>query len=127
MVRWGIKSVITLGVNLALLTVWVEYAGIWPVAAAGINWLTVPILGYVITDRWVFRDAPSAAGLRGHFYRYLSMISVNNSAKIGNFVIFIVLIHVGIDYRAAWVIGAAAVFFFTFGGNRMVWTREIGA
>jgi putative flippase GtrA len=126
-IKWGIKSVVTLSLNLALLTVWVDGLGIPAELAAAINWLTVPIVGYAISDVWVFADHESATGWRGHARRYITMITVNNTAKLGNYAIYVVLIQVGIDYRVSWVIGAVAVFALTFGGNREVWRRGVGA
>jgi putative flippase GtrA len=74
----------------------------------------------------VFNDHDSADGWRGHLRRYVAMLTVNNSAKLGNYLIYVVLIQVGLDYRLAWVIGAVAVFLVTFGGNREVWRRGVG-
>lgn len=120
-VRWGIKSVGGLLANLGLLTVWVEYLAIPPEFAVGINWLLISLVGYVVTDKWVFGESESPTGPLAIAKQYLGMQSVMTVGKLLNYAIYVGLIHIGNDYRVAWASGAVVVFIATFLGNRYLW------
>lgn len=122
MVRWGVKSVGGLAANLLLLTLWVDVVGFAAWWAVGINWVLVSIVGYLVTDNWVFRDAKSASGLVDNVKRYLGMQGVMSAGKAANYAIYIGLLSV-VDYRVAWATGAVVTFTVTFAGNRWLWTR----
>jgi putative flippase GtrA len=123
MVRWGIKSVGGLLANLALLTLWVDVVGFAAWWAIGINWILVSLVGYVVTDRWVFANGESATGLVGNIKRYIGMQGVMSTGKAANYVIYLGLLSV-VDYRIAWTVGAIVTFAVTFAGNRWLWVSD---
>lgn len=124
-VRWGVKSVGGLAANLALLTLWVDYLGIWPELAIGINWVLISIAGYAVTDRWVFREADSPRGVGANLKRYVGMQSVMAGGKAVNYVLYVGLMWAGVEYRVAWVVGAVVVFAATFTGNKVLWESAV--
>lgn len=121
LVKWGGKSALGLGLNLALLTGWVELADIRPEVAVLVNWLLVTTAMYVVTDRWVYSARPSPASLRGHARRYVELELVKGASKLGNYAIFLALLEVGVVYQASWAIGAVAMFGLTFVSSRYLW------
>lgn len=120
-VRWGVKSVGGLAANLALLTVWVELAGVPAEYAVALNWLLISVAGYVVTDRWVFQAAETPGGVRANLRRYLGMQSVMALSKGVNYALYLALLWAGVEYHVAWVAGAVVVFVVTFAGNRLLW------
>lgn len=122
---WGLKSVGGLVLNLALLTVWVDYVGLAAELAIFPNWLLISLLGYVFTDRVVFPSAESPVGWIAKGRRYIGMQSVMALSKALNYGIYVVLLWVNVEYRIAWVIGAVVTFSISFLGNRRLWTRSI--
>lgn len=122
--RWAIKSGVGLGINLALLTVWVDGVGIPPQVAIFINWALLSIYGYLVTQRWVFDETKSIHGLRGHVRQFVGMQGILAGGKVVNYVVYVVLISVGLDYRISWVVGAVVSLAINFGGNRVWWTRS---
>lgn len=123
-VRWAVKSGIGLSINLALLTVWVEWAGIPPQVAIFINWALLSGYGYVVTRHWVFEDTVELDGLRDHVRQYLGMQGILAGGKVVNYLAFVALIAVGLDYRVSWVLGALLGLAISFGGNRKWWTSQ---
>lgn len=119
--RWGIKSGIGLSINLALLTVWVDGVGIPPELAVFINWALLSVYGYVLTNRWVFEDTKPVVGARAHAKQWLGMQGILAGGKVVNYVAYVVLIHVGVEYRVSWVLGAVLGLAISFGGNRAWW------
>jgi putative flippase GtrA len=120
----GLKSALALGINVALLTVWVELLSVPAELAAVVNAALIPPFMYVVTDRWVFSDAGSPTSLRGHVKQFAGMYAANSSAKVGNYAIFVVLINFTmVSYQAAWVIGAVVMFVGSFLLNRHWWGR----
>lgn len=120
-IRWGIKSVGGLVANLALLTVWVDGLGLAAWWAVGINWVVISLVGYVVTDGWVYRQTPSPSGLISNARRYVGMQGVMGLSKVANWGIYVVLLPV-VDYRVAWAVGAVVTFLATFGGTRALWS-----
>lgn len=125
LVAWGVKSVGGLALNLALLTVWVDYVGISPELAIFPNWVLISCLGYVFTDRVVFSSSVSPVGWLANIRRYIGMQSVMLLSKGLNYAIYVGLLWVGTEYRLAWAIGAVVTFGVSFVGNRTLWTRSI--
>jgi putative flippase GtrA len=123
MVKWGLKAVGGLALNLALLTVWVDGLGFAAWWAVGINWVLISLVGYVVTDLWVFRGEDSPAGLVSHIKQYVGMQTVMATSKGANWAIYVALLSVGVDYRVAWLTGAVVVFLGTFAGNAILWRR----
>lgn len=126
-VRWGLKSGVGLGINLALLTVWVDGIGIPPQVAIFINWALLSVYGYVVTHRWVFAETKSLSGLRDHARQWLGMQGILAGGKAINYVVYVALIWVGLDYRVGWVLGAVVGLVVSFGGNRRWWARSDGS
>lgn len=121
--RWAIKSAVGLGINLALLTVWVDHAGIPAEIAIWINWALLSVYGYVLAGQWVFEDTKSITGVREHARQWLGQQLIQGGGKVINFAVYYAILGV-VDYRLAWVIGAAAGFAVSFGGNREWWTNS---
>ncbi len=121
--RWGVKSVGGLAANLLLLTLWVDVVGWAAWWAVGINWILIAIVGYVVTDQWVFLGADSPKAVLGHVRQFIGMQTVMTSGKAINYLIYVVLLPV-VDYRIAWVIGAVVTFVGTYLGNRYLWTSD---
>lgn len=120
-VRWGMKSGLGLGINLVLLTVWVEKAGIRPEYAIFINWVLLSVYGYLITHHWVFKDTKELTAPLDHVRQYVGMQGILAGSKVLNYAIYVLLIHVGLDYRASWVVGAGVAVLASFGLNREWW------
>lgn len=123
LVRWIAKSGFGLTLNLALLTVWVDGAGIRPELAVFINWAILSVYGYLMARWWVFDDAISPDGVRGHLRQYVGMQGILAGGKLVNYVVYVALVWLHIDYRVAWVLGAGVGLLVSFGGNREWWTE----
>lgn len=123
-VRWAAKSGVGLGINLILLTVWVDGLGIPPQVAIFINWALLSVYGYLVTRHWVFEDTKRIQGVRGHVRQFLGMQGILASGKVVNYLVFIVILEFGVDYRLSWVLGAVVGLAVSFGGNRAWWTRS---
>lgn len=126
-VRWGLKSGVGLGVNLALLTVWVDGVGIRPELAIWINWALLSVYGYLVTKWWVFDDTVTIDGAREHVRQWLGMQGILAGGKLVNYVVYVALIWIGLDYRVGWVLGAVVGLAVSFGGNRRWWVRSDGS
>lgn len=122
LIRWAVKSGIGLGVNLALLTVWVDSFGVPPQVAIFINGGLLSVYGYLVTMWWVFDDTKQIQSVRGHVKQFLGMQGILAGGKIVNYLIYVALIWAGIDYRVSWVLGALVGLVISFGGNRTWWT-----
>jgi len=119
-VKWGLKAVGGLAANIVLLTFWVDYVGLAAWAAIIPNFLLISAVGYTVTNRWIFPDGVSPSTFRGHVRQYAGMQAANLAGKAGNYAVYLVLLPV-VDYRAAWVVGAAVTFALTFGLNKLWW------
>lgn len=124
-IRYFIQSVAGLLVGLALLTLWVDGAGIAPQLAVFINWALLGVVNCAVLDRWVFDDADPATTLRGFANRFVGMQAAMISSKGVNYVIYVVLIEVGIFYQGAWVVGAGVSFVMSFILNRRWFGRAL--
>lgn len=123
-VRWGAKSAVALGLNVALLTVWVDGVGVPAALAAPLNAVLIPPAMYVVVDRWVFAERGSPDSLRGHAKQFAGMYAANSSAKVGNYLIYLGLVELTpTPYQIAWVVGAVVMFVTSFGLNRELWRR----
>jgi len=114
LVRYGLKAVAGLIVGLALLTVWVDVAGIPPAIAALLNMVVLGVVGTVVMDRWVFQSSPPATTLRGFLRRLIGAQAAVLSSKGVNYVIYVALLSVAVPYRLAWVGGAVVSFAVSF-------------
>lgn len=121
-VRWAVKSAVGLGINLALLTVWVDGFGIWPEVAVLINWVLLSVYGYVVSRRWVFEETVALSGVWDHARQYLGMQGILATSKVVNYLVYVGLLRVTEFYQAAWVVGAAVGLLVSFGGNWEWWT-----
>lgn len=122
-VRWGIKSGAGLGINLALLTVWADWVGIWPEVAVLINWLLLSLYGYLLSLYWVFEDVKALSGVRDHLTQWAGMQGILAGGKVVNYLVYVGLLQTtAVDYRIAWVIGAVGGLVVSFGGNWEWWT-----
>jgi putative flippase GtrA len=125
LVRWGLKAVGGLAANLALLTLWVDVVGFAAWWAVGINWLLISLVGFAVTDRWVYGATDSPDGWMALARRYLGLQSVMAGSKAANWLLYVALLPV-VDYRVAWALGAVVTFLATFAGSRWLWTASRG-
>lgn len=123
LVRWGIRAVGGLAVNIILLTFWVEYVGLAEWLAIIPNWVILSVTMYAVTDKWVFAGFESASSLAGHVKQFAGSESIMLAAKGLNYAIYLGLLSL-IDYRLAWIVGAVISFGVTFLGNRWWWARR---
>lgn len=121
--KWLAKSLGGLIANLTLLTVWVEWVGLSPAVAIIPNFVIISVVGYTVTNRWIWPDGITPVTVRGHATQYVGMQAANMSGKVANYGIYLVLVPV-FDYRLAWVIGAGMTFLITFSLNKKWWERS---
>lgn len=119
-IKWGLKAVGGLALNVALLTVWVDVVGLNEVLAIVPNFVIISTLGYTITNRWIWPDGVSPTSPRGHARQYLGMQAANFAGKAANFAIYILLLA-WVPYQVAWVLGAVLTFTVTFLLNQWWW------
>lgn len=122
--KWLAKSVGGLLANLKLLTLWVEYANLSPAIAIIPNFFIISVVGYTVTNRWIWPDGVTPSNVRGHLTQYAGMQAANAGGKMGNYAVFLVLLPF-VDYRVAWVIGAGVTFLITFSLNKRWWERSM--
>lgn len=121
--KWFAKSVGGLLANLALLTVWVEYAGLSPAVAILPNFVIISVVGYTVTNYWIWPNGITPSTAVGHITQYAGMQAANMGGKVANYGVYLVLIPF-VDYRVAWVIGAGVTFLITFTLNKRWWERS---
>lgn len=115
--RYAAKGAIATIVNVLLMSGFVEVGGLRPTVAAIISTgILIPVLGYPMMTRYVFKTHDGIQVRR--LGKYAATIL---SGKGLNYAVFAVLLHVGVWYPAAWVIGSATVFLGTFTVNRRIW------
>jgi len=122
-IKWGLKSLVGLALNIALLTVWVDYVGVSPALAIFPNFVLISLLGYTVTNRWIWPDGVTPTSLSGHARQYAGMQTANLAGKAANYVLYLLLLPF-LAYQTAWVAGALMTFTVTFLGNRWWWTRN---
>lgn len=121
MVKFGVKGGAGLLVNLALLTLVVEFTPVPESLAIFVAWAITLVPGYVATDKWVFAVFPSPDGVGSHAHRGGLFYGVMWSGKALNYAIYLGLLYLAVPYQAAWAIGAVVVFPLTFGVNYACW------
>lgn len=122
--RYGVKGAAFVLINVAVQMVLVELGGLHPATAAALSTATLPLLGYVAMNRFVFPDA-RASSRRAHLKRFGQYVGVNYSSKLVNYVLFLALLWIGVWYPAAYIIGAGVVFIGSFSLNRWLWHGEV--
>lgn len=120
LLKWGLKAIGGLLANVALLTVWVDGAGIHPAVAVILNWVIISVAGYGVANYWIFPDGVTPSTLRGHARQYAGMQLATAGGKGANYAVYLVLLPVT-DYRVAWVVGAGVTFSLTFALNKWWW------
>lgn len=125
MVKYAIKGGTGMIVNVALLTFVVDIIGVSKALGVPVVWVATLIPSYLFVDRWVFKLFPSPDGLTANVERSVAFYAIMWSGKGINYVLYLVLIHVGFWYQAAWIAGAIVVFPFNFAANRWVWQRDL--
>lgn len=123
MMRWGVSSVGGLVANIALLTVWVDHAGLHPAVAIVPNFVLLSTASYLVTNHWIFPEGVSPSGIREHVTQYAGTEGAMLAGKGANYLVYLALLPV-LDYRVAWVVGAVATFLVTFGLNKWWWTAR---
>lgn len=125
-IKYACSSVGGLLANLALLTVWVDGAGIPAEYAVFINFVLISAASYGVANFWIFADGVSPSTLRGHAKQWVGMETGMFVGKAANYAIYIVLLPI-LDYRIAWTVGAVATFAVTFTLNKLWWERGAAA
>lgn len=120
LIKWGLKAVGGLALNVLLLTFWVEIAGLNEALAIVPNFLIISTLGYTVTNRWIWPDGISPTTARGHARQYAGMQAANGIGKAANFGVYLVMLS-WVPYQAAWILGAVLTFTLTFALNRWWW------
>lgn len=115
--RYLAQSAGGLIVGLALLSGWVELAGIPPSIAVLLNWVLLAVANCLVLDRWVF-PGDHATTLRGFATRLAGMQAAMLSSKGLNYVVFISLLQVDVVYQVAWVVGAGLSFAVSLALNK---------
>jgi putative flippase GtrA len=121
LLKWGAKALAGLALNIALLTVWVDYVGLSEALAIIPNFLIISALGYVVTNRWIWPEGVTPDTITGHARQYLGMQAANGTGKVANYAIYLVLLS-WVPYQLAWVIGAVLTFAVTFALNHWWWS-----
>lgn len=122
--KFGAKGGTGVVVNVILLTVLVDFVGIPARWAIFVAWAITLVPGYLATDLWVFSVFPSPDTATQHGQRGTLFYAVMWIGKGLNYVIYFVLLEVGIFYQGAWVVGAIVVFPWTFGANYWLWKKN---
>lgn len=118
MLRYGVKGAGATVANVTLMSGFVELAGLRPAVAAIVSTCLLLVVGYVVMNKWVFRDAQTPDS---HLRRGIQYYAVILSGKGVNYVLFVGLLSVGVWYPLAWVLGSGVAFLGTFTGNRYLW------
>lgn len=125
LVRYGLKGLGFVGLNIAVQMALVELGGLRPAVAAAVSTACMPFLGYVAMNRFVFPDAGAAETRRGYVTRFGKYYATNLSSKAANYGIFLALLYVGVWYPVAYAVGAGVVFLGTFSLNNYFWHGEL--
>jgi len=123
LLRYGAKGGVATLANVALMSGLVELGGLQPRVAALLSTSVLLLIGYVVMNRFVFRERASPDGAVEHLRRGVAYYAVILSGKGINYALFVGLTAAGVWYPAAWIIGAVTVFVGTFSANRVLWTR----
>jgi len=119
-VRYATKGAAFVALNVAAQLVLVERGDVAPAIAAAVSTATMPLLGYLVMEAWVFPDA-AAVRRWGHLQRFGQYYAVIMSSKVANYLGFLALLAVGVWYPVAYVAAAGVVFLASFALNRRVW------
>lgn len=122
--RYGLKGAAFVALNVLVQVALVEVGGLRPAIAAAISTASMPLLGYVAMNRFVFPDADHADS---HLRRFGQYYGVNLSSKAVNYALFLALLWAGVWYPLAYLLGAAVVFAGTFTVNRWLWHGGVTA
>jgi len=122
--RYWVKGSAFVALNVAVQAVLVETGTAEPWLAAAVSTATMPLLGYVAMQRFVF---PRAAQPPSHARRFGKYYVTNLSSKALNYVLFLGLLAVGLWYPVAYVAGAGVAFALGFGVNRWIWHGSVTA
>lgn len=121
-IRFGFVGSAGFILNVLFLTLLVELLSVPEYLAAVISATLVLFGTFIATNEWVFKAIP--AENKGDFIKrgvgyYIIMLT----AKSVNYIIYLVLLSIGIWYPVAWIIGSVAVFVGTFSLNRLMWNE----
>lgn len=122
--RYGLKGGAFVALNVLVQITLVEGGGVRPAIAAALSTASMPLLGYVAMNRFVFPDAATADS---HLKRFGQYYGVNLSSKALNYGLFLAFLWAGVWYPLAYLLGAAVVFVGTFTVNRWLWHGGVTA
>lgn len=121
-IRFGFVGSAGFMLNVLLLILLVELLFVPEHLAAIISAILVLSGTFIATNEWVFKAIPTKN--KGDLIkRGVSYYIIMLTAKSVNYVIYIVLLSIGIWYPVAWIIGSVAVFVGTFSLNRLMWNE----
>lgn len=126
LLRYGLKGGAFVALNVSVQIILAEIGGLSPAIAAALSTAAMPLLGYIAMNRFVFPTAERVTG-RTHLKRFAQYYGVNMTSKVANYILFLVLLTIGIWYPLAYVLGAGVVFVASFGANRWLWHGSVTA
>ncbi len=114
-VRYGVHSIGGFALNVALLAVLVELAGMHAAVAPILSVAVTFLVCFPVADQWVFsnRNGPLHR-------RFVAYISVLTSAKAISYVGYVVLLLVGLHYLVAWLVASCVVFLTSYRSHRVL-------
>lgn len=125
-VRHALRGLVGLSLHLVLLTILVEAAGMGPELASVVTVPVLMLLGFALTEGWVFANHDVARGLWPLAKRAVSFWTIQNTGGLVKFALYLgvlqVLPRTAPWYQLAWILAAVIVFIATFAANRWVWT-----
>ena len=125
-VSFGLTGAFGLLVNVAVLSALVEFGHVSEALAAVLSTATVLFGTFVLTDQWVFDEYETQSDATSWLRRAGSYYGVMITAKGLNYLVYLLLLRLGVQYQFAWVSGSMIVFVGTFGANRFLWISRFG-
>jgi putative flippase GtrA len=119
MLRWWIVAVLFVGVNLALLYVFVDLAGVGVLISTLIAAEIGILLRFVLNDRWVFRQSGFTLKRLWQYH-----VAIAGSSAIW-WVVTNVAVYFGLHYMLASVLGMACSVLLSIATNFFwIWTHK---
>ena len=119
MCKYGFVSVFALAVDVGLLYVLVEYAGMHYIYGATIAFCGGLAVNYSLAKIFVFRNSKLSPAQEFIFYASIGVIGL-----VLNDLIIYILVWLKLWYMYAKAVSVAVVFFFNFFGRRSLFTDQ---
>lgn len=107
--------------NVLFLVVLVEVGGVPEQYGAIISTVTVLLGSFTLTNWWVFAAAPSEPSAGSVLKRGVSYYAIMLTGKGINYLLYLLILSVGVWYPVAWIVGSVVVFVGTYTANRLLW------